>query len=489
MLLSLINPWHPDQYQFNNPKSVSEAKGVLPGVNSYEPFPSLSEYTTNAIGAACRGAVAVTTSAGARTIFAGSAAKLYKFAGATSAWTDVTRSSGGDYSLGDDVFWSFAQFGRTLVAAANGETIQSINIDSGTNFAALGGSPPQADFVETVGDQLFIGNLSTGDNRIQWSGRNDATHWTVGTEDSDFQDFPDGGNIAGITAIGLIFQDDAVRRYVAVDSRAIYAFDRIEDARGLKATRSLGVIGSTALYYGGDGFYAINGQAGGSVPIGFGGVDDWFADTVNLDRLGSVIAAVDPIRRRIAWLFPTSSNTSTTLDHVLFYDLDLKKFTHADVEASFIFPAAVPGLTLENLDNLGYTLDTLPFSLDSAFLQGGTPYLGAFNTSDKLAFFNGSNMPARITTAGVQLVPGRRAFVQGCSPLTDAANATITVGKKEALQDSSYTYGSSVSINAQGKTPQRSSGRIHRARLDIAAGETWSHVQGVDVEYIDDGDR
>mgnify|MGYP003498212312 CR=1 FL=1 len=37
--------------------------------------------------------------------------------------------------------------------------------------------------------------------RIQWSGTNAPTFWTFGQRNSDYQDFPDGGVITGITPL------------------------------------------------------------------------------------------------------------------------------------------------------------------------------------------------------------------------------------------------------------------------------------------------
>ena len=140
------------------------------------------------------------------------------------------------------------------------------------------------------------------------------------------------------------------------------------------------------------------------------------------------------------------------------------------------------------LDALGYTLDTLPFSLDSRFLEGGSPYLAAFDSDHKLAFFSGTNIAARVETADFEHIPGRRSFVTGVVPATDATAVTVQVGKKERPQDS-LTYGSAVAVNAQGLSPQRASARIHRYRVDIAAEESWSHLQGVEPQFHSDGDR
>jgi hypothetical protein len=84
--------------------------------------------------ARCVGAIAFArTSAGGWLIFAGTATKLYKFQ--SNAWVEVTRVSGGDYTVSVDDYWSFVQFGSKLLATNINDNLQVIDVDSGaTNF-------------------------------------------------------------------------------------------------------------------------------------------------------------------------------------------------------------------------------------------------------------------------------------------------------------------------------------------------------------------
>lgn len=479
--------WAPDVYAFNGAVS-SEAKGVLPGPTGKQPWPSLSAFSL-ALGAPCRGAFLVRKTDGGFAIFAGTQTKLYKYVGATDAWLDVTRLVGGDYSVPDDEQWSGDQFGPNLILVNRNDQPQVIDISSGTNFANLGGSPPRATYVKTVGNHLFLAGLDGDQSTVRWSGYRDPTHWIVGQRDSDFQTFPDGGFVNGLTGLetGYIFQRGAIRRFFATQDRTVFGFARVEAGRGLLAPSSLGTIGGRTYGLSEDGFFAIEGGAP-SVLIGADQIDKWFQSEVNYNRIYSVIGAADPVRARMFFLFPSVGNDTPILDRMLCYDQTANEWTHADVEASHIFPAATAGYSMETLDALGYTLDTLPFSLDSKFLEGGAPYLAAFDADDKMAFFTGSPLAARCETADFQPVPGRRAFVQGVIPYTDASAITVSVGKKERPQDV-FTYGAASAINAQGFSPQRASARIHRYRVDIPAGESWTHLAGIDPVIVDDGDR
>ncbi|MBX6322973.1 MAG: hypothetical protein IRY94_14180, partial [Rhodospirillaceae bacterium] len=43
--------------------------------------------------------------------------------------------------------------------------------------------------------------------------------------------------------------------------------------------------------------------------------------------------------------------------------------------------------------------------------------------------------------------------------------------------------------NAVGACPVRARGRYHRARVTVAAGGDWSHLQGLDIELAPAGRR
>lgn len=64
----------------------------------------------------------------------------------------------------------------------------------------------------------------------------------------------------------------------------------------------------------------------------------------------------------------------------------------------------------------------------------------------------------------------------------------VSVGTRERRQDAvSYTAPTPVEIT--GWSSQRASARLQRFRVTVAAGEDWTHAQGVNVEAVADGIR
>jgi hypothetical protein len=479
----------PDRHVYNDPSIAGEASGVLMGGNGYIPWPQLTAITSAFAAASC-GAYLARLTDGTRKLFVGTAAGLYRLDSSTTI-TDVTRVSGA-YNVPADDQWSFDQFGTDLIAVQQGDAPQVIDVDSGTNFAALAGSPPTAGGVRVRGSQVFLYRLVDFPSRLAWSGRGDSEYWTFGQRDSDKQDFEDGGTVVGLTKLdpGLVFQDGMIRRITPIATRAVNRFDVLERDRGLAAPGSLVEYGYTSFYLSEEGFFRTE-ASGTSMPIGVNEVDDWFHDNINSDRMYATVGAADPATHHIYWLFPSAGTTSLVLDHIICYDIMQKAWTHAEVSASTIFTGATLGYNMDTLDtlltSLGVTLDTAGFSLDAPFLRGGTLTLAAIDSSHKLAFFSGSAMAATIETGDFQPIIGRRAFVNGVTPITDNTAAQIRVGAKEAISGS-LTYNSAQTVNARGFVCPRVGGRIHRVRLSHAAGDTWTHSRGVEVNAVDDGE-
>ncbi|MCX5581490.1 hypothetical protein [Kaistia terrae] len=476
-----FGPFRPDVFDLNS-AVAGEARGVLPGATAYRPWPSLAVYS-EAIGAEVLSGFLARARDGALRIYAGTATGLFLYTGPTTPWTDV---SGDTYAVPPGERWGFEQYGDTLIAVNANTDPQKLDISASTPAEDLGGSPPRARYVKTVGDQVWLGGLLMEPDKVIWSGRDNPEFWTLGQQDCDQQVFPDGGFVRGLTALeaGLVFQDTAIRRFVPVDSRAIYTFARVEDARGLVAPDSLTVRGRVAYYLSQEGFMATDGT-GASLPIGFENVDVWFQKRISPDESFSIQGAADPLRPRVYWLYETAAGPN----EILVYDIALKAWAYAQVPATFIMGAATPGLTLEGLDSLGYTLDTLPFSLDSRQFMGGAPLLAAFSRdANQLNFFTGANMAARLETAELQPVPGQRSFVRGVAPLTEAPGVTVQIGTRENLQ-STRVWSTASSINAQGNCPTRASGRFVRARVSVPAGGNWQNIQGVDIDAVQDGKR
>jgi hypothetical protein len=480
--------WAPDAYGVNA-DYAGEAAGVLPRALSYGPWPQLAE-TSLAVPAAVRGAFAARTSGNAAAIYAFTAARGYRFAGVGAAWTNITRVAGGDYALAADEYWSIKQFGSTLLAAQGSDAVQAIDVDAGSNLTALAGSPPNARSLAVVGDFVMLGAPATSRRSVKWSGRNDAASYTAGQKDSDAQVFPHGGDVQGIVGFergGLIFQSETIRQMAARLDAAVFEFHRVDPARGTPAPNSIVADGADVYYYATSGFSKIAGD-GSVANLGIDRVNDWFGGAngdCNKSRFKAVIGALDPLVRRIFWLYPSAANaTSTILDRILCYDIERNRWTHANVSASYIFTAAVPGVTLAGLAALYPSLSAVPYPFGSDVWKGGAPGLAAFDAANKLAFFSGTPMAGTVQTSPFEPVPGSRAFVRGFRLIGDAANAAGRVGTAER-PETPIGWKAAQSLNPQGRIPARASGRLAQVEVTIAAGESWRDLQGID---FDEGD-
>src|SRR5262249_41288210 len=138
-----------------------------------------------------------------------------------------------------------------------------------------------------------------------------------------------------------------------------------------------------------------------------------------------------------------------------------------------------PGVTLESLDAISGSIDALVPSLDS-FATSVTPEIAAFNAGHVLGFFRGANLEATLDT-GAQNAEGRRVFVRGLRPITDAATAYGSVVMAERWPDIPIAT-AETAMDALGLCPQRASTRYARGRIRIPAGTTWTFARGLEPD-------
>lgn len=457
---------------------------AVPQGDGYGPFPSFASYTAS-LPAPCRGAFYALKSDGSIVTFAATATKLYQLNNTNFTWTDVSLGGGTYSSVSSSAQWQFAQTGNLVFATQANALLQVFDLSSATAFSNALGSPPQAAYIAVIGRFLVLSGLLSSPYNIQWSGLNDfnsSTSWTVGTNSSDFQNFPDGGivrGVAGGSQSGIIFQDQAIRSmaYVA-GSPIIFQIDRITQDKGLFAPYSIIRAGENVFFYAGQGFHMI---PPGGVPqqIGRERVDRTFLADLDKGNLQLFMGAADPRSTRVYWAYKSVSGTVGSYDKLLGYDFLLDRFFPVMMSGQYLLGISQSGLTLENLDSISGSIDAMTLSLDD-YATAVQPQLAEFDSTNKLGFFSGTPLEAKIQTPE-QGTDGQRLTVKGFRPITDAK----TVYGSIYYRDNPFATpiaGTEVGLSRVGRCDMMRDARYVRFQNRIPAGTTWSFYGGVEPD-------
>ena len=492
MALLPFGEFRPDVSDYQNVHS-GRLDNVLPRGDGYGPFPDFTAFTS-ALPAPCRGFFVARRTDGSVSIFAGTSTRLYRLNNTDFSWTDISNGGNAYSGLSSTDQWQFAQFNNFVVAVQANTLPQTFDLTASTAFADLAGAPPQARYIAVVGRFLVLSGLLSNPYRIQWSGLNATTTWTSGVNQSDFQDLPDGGIVRGVAGgeFGVIFQDAAIRRMTyAPGSPVIFQIDRIAEDKGLYAPLSLIRAGDRIFFLSPQGFNAMV-SGGLPVPIGKERVDRTLFADLDSNALQLLIGAADPKAARVFWAYKSISGATGLFDKLLCYDWALDRWTRVAMAGEYLSSLSKPGLTLENLDAIASSIDALPFSLDDV-TAAAFPQIAAVNAAHRAGFFTGAPLEATLETgeqgaSGAGGGDGRRIFVRGFRPVTDAASVYGAVSARESLQAATVWSGE-AGINAQGLVPLRASTRYARGRLRVPAGTAWSFATGIVPEVASEGAR
>jgi hypothetical protein len=416
--------------------------------------------------------------------------KLYRLSGST--WGDV---SGATYATVSDDVWEFAQFGTNILATNYTDHIQGAAIGSG-NFADwfTSTNKPKARHMDVIRDQLVLGNTSDSVDgvkpaRVWWSAIDNSLDMDpAAATQADYQDLPDGGwvqRVIGGVEYGLILQETAIRRMTYVGSPLVYQFDAIDRSRGTPIPNSAIAYGRNVFFISDDGFFVNNGAT--SEPIGDEKVDRTFWAQFGISYAARVSAAVDPVNKLVMWAFPGTGHTLGAPNKIYMFHWPTGKWAEADFNLEVILRALSKGYTLDGLDAVSTNIETLGFSLDSRAWTGNVIKLAAFDQSHILNFFDGSNVAGTIDTGDIQPQANGLSTISSVRPLIDGDSAvTVQVASRLRPQDT-VSYGTAATIDTDGKCSFTQTSRYHRFRTNITAGASWTHAQGVQIEYADAG--
>jgi hypothetical protein len=482
-----VGAWMPDQPDYANPGSIT-ALNVIPAAASYRPFPSLLS-VTGALTARAQGGFYAKRSDGTPVIFAGDATKLYRLSGTT--WSDVSRTVGGAYTCPADGYWQFVQFGPLVIAVNGGpDAAQKFNIESDTNFSALGGSPPASPrYIMVVGDFVVLMHTTHGNTYVEWSGINNAETWTASaTTLADAQQLPDGGRIMGGSGgqYGIIVQEHAVRRMSFVGSPFVFQFDKIHDQVGSAIDYCVTTApGGRVFFIDRIGVNML--QVDQLTPIGAMRIDRSFWNHpsygINQNYLYRTSTAINPAWKLWAVSVVSALSTDGTPDLIWLYQWDVDRWSIAKPgphEMIVSLATATAGQTLETLDTFG-SLEAQTLSFDSYLWAGiSRPIMGGFLTTHAFGFFEGPALEATIDTTEGDIFSGRKGELQWLRVLVDGSSPTAAMGTRANLSDA-VSWGEAKARNpTNGLNGNfRSTARYHRARITIPAASTWDHVQGI----------
>lgn len=491
----------PDQADFGNPGGVNFINAI-PKVGSHYPtYGPVKDLVgaSDALAARCQGAGAGMDTSRNVSLFAGDATKLYELV--DGVWTD--RSIGGGYSTSASSVWHFEIFGNRMMATNYDDAPQTFVMGVDSAFSNLASGAPKARYI-TMMDPYFLvlGNINDtgGDgvvpNRVQWSAGNDPTDFpTPGTADaqqkeSDYNDMHSGNQVQGVIggvggASGAVFMDNTIFRADYIGPRRTYRFTEIERSRGCDCPESIVNVGPYAFFHAVDGFRIFDGAQ--SLPIGEGKVDQKFNGELDTNYLERVSAAVDPVNKLYWIVYPGPGNSGGNPNFGLVYQWELRRWSPFEFDGELLAQILTAGYTLDGLDDLGYTIDTLPFSLDSRVWTGGANILAAFTTLHKLAFFTGDNKAATFETGEVNDAEFIK-YVDGLRPMIDGGSPTACVGYRDAPGDA-VQYTTATDIDVDGYCPQHIAARYIRAKVQQPAGESWEHAIGVAPRMKSNGKR
>lgn len=473
--------WRPDEAAHMSP-DLTEATNVLSVAGAYAPFPDHSPVSGATLPSPAKGLFPTLRPDGTPLVYAATRDTIYltRNGSISALYTPGTISA---------QRWWFGQVGGKVCAGTDG--IAPVGGDLGAAMTPLGGSPPQAAVGAVVDrDFLVLGNLKNepvdGDvpNRVRWSGVTNPDTW--GTDiatGADFEDMHDeGGPIVQIARTGLVFSRRAITRMVRTDNPStVFAFTTLELERGAMTAGAVCEAGALTFFKADDGFFMHDGTQ--PYPIGQEKVDGWFSDNFENSKIGLMRSGYDPIHRCVMWAFAEVGQTANSA--MLCFSLANSRWTLIRKAMQDVAPSGTLPASIESMP----TPDTDPISWDDPSRAGKKPVLAGVDSSNRYGTFTGSTLATIITTGDYQSSPGKRAFVAGARPLSDASTAQVAVGSKAQKASDAIVWGVPSGPGVDGICPQRADARYHRFKSTTNAGDSWTRSVGLELDLQEAGER
>ncbi|MES2497120.1 MAG: hypothetical protein V4618_13485 [Pseudomonadota bacterium] len=454
---------------------LQTADGVVPIANGYAPIPQFSAAVNGALGGTCLGAAAYRTN-GENFVFAATAGKIRRYT--STGYTDLKTGMFSTAAIGV----RFCPYASFMLATNGVDAVQKFDPTSPSSFTDLDASAPTARFLAVVRGFVVAGYADDDSLRVAWSDNGDPTEWTPGTLEAGLYQMPSGGDITGLVGgeYGLVFQENRVLRMTYTADDTIWQFDEIATDVGCIAPWSLATYGKITFFLSTKGLMACDGIS--VEAIGSEKVDREFLSVLDRTYIENMSAVVDPTRS----LYIVAQPSANPTNRAFIYHYGLQRWTTAQIGQQRMFSALAAGASLEDLDAIYGNLDLIPISLDSAAFRGGYPVMMLFDAASALGALSGTPMGANLVDARRELVPGRKSRITSVRPLGDMPSSTLSLSMSDSLSEDG-TSTDYTDRTAGGFYRMRQSANFSQVSLSIAAGVSWSYVQGYDIEAFPGG--
>lgn len=469
-----------------NPGVLVDVGCYIPSINGMIAAPSA---VTGTLGDAlatgeCLGAALLRSLDNSTRLFAGTATKLYE--GSSSAWTDRTRASGGDYTGAADNRWRFTQFGNIAIATNKADTMQ---FSASGAFANISGGIKAA-VVETVNDFIIAcdtNEATFSDSPNRWWVTPDYADWTPSIANRIASGIltSSPGPIVGARRFGdnvVLYKQRSMYFGTFTGPPVIFAATQIPGEIGAASHEAVVNVGTDNepkhIFMGMDDFYLFDGAR--PIPIGGDIKRAVFAEFAP-SYFYRVTSIHDRPNTRIYFFYP-SGESAGAINKCVVYNYRTHRWGRDDRVIEATVDYANYGITYDEFGSLFATYDTdVPFSYDSPFwLSSGTLIPAIFNSSHILQTLSGTPGACYFKTGdiGDELADS---IVTRLQPrfLRKPTTATCTNYYKAEIGNNETT--DTVSTVSNGRFDFRRDARWHRFRVDTTGNSEVSDLR-VDIK-------
>ena len=489
LTINISKGWTPDYTPFAMPDGgLIRAENVLPYDEFYFPALQPIAYSSDDLSGTPVGAKEYLSNDGNYYLFIGTLTKLYRLEVALTL-ADITRAAGAYTATVNR--WDFTRYREWVIATNLIDVPQILKGMTGTNFVALGGSPPRAKFCVLFKNHLILAHLNDGTLRPQkliwsaWESIEDFTQSLTTGADSKNLDDADG-EITGMAVLGsllIITHKNSIT--LGWYSKAPYAFsfdsNKVKDKGAIEGT--LVTYGNVCYFFDERDIYQMTSD-GTITPIG-DGIKRTLLNDLDIGNFHRISSGNDARRGIVYWSYASTASNGTP-DTIIALNPKARRFTKIKVTHNGIFNLHKNVLDADSMDVLYPDADTIVWEADSSFWIDNAAIVGCINSDAKVAYFGGNAMSWTIETAQFNY-KNKIHMVQRVRPKIEKAvdPISIQIGSRFNEADNP-TYSTASVVGSNGYANTRKTGRYSGVKM---TGGLCDGINSIDVEAVITGNR